>query len=334
MVPLRQPSHERFIITDDTGPGALRRTVSARAERAGATPAGKGRAELVATELATNLLRHAKPGGWVLMRPVPTRAIEFIAVDHGPGIADVTAAIEGKSPSPSGLGTGLAAVRRASSSFDAYSRPGHGTTVLAVVELTDEPPPPPRTWAGVSVGITEVCGDGWAVAALDDGVAVAVVDGLGHGRHASAAADAALATFDARPDDLDTYVARANEAMRSTRGGAATVCRMWPGKLRYVAVGNVSGRLFTAAAQRGLAFSNGTLGVQAAPPKATLVECEWPAGATLVLWTDGLTSRFDLANQPDLLRHDPAVVAATLHRDYSRERDDATVVVVRGLDQP
>jgi anti-sigma regulatory factor (Ser/Thr protein kinase) len=329
MVPLRQPSHERFIITDDTGPGALRRAVSIRADRAGATPAGKWRAELVATELATNLLRHAKPGGWVLMRPVPARAIELVAVDHGPGIADVAGAVEGKSPHPSGLGTGLAAVRRASSCFDVYSRPGHGTTVLSVVELTDGPPLPPRTWAGVSVAITDVCGDGWAVAELDDGLAVAVVDGLGHGRAASAAADAALATFGVCPDDVDAFVARANAAMRSTRGGAATVCRLWSDKLRYVAVGNVSGRLISASAQRGLVFSNGTLGVQSAPPKAMVTECAWPPGATLVLWTDGLSSRFDLANQPDLLRSDPAVVAASLHRDRTRERDDATVVVVR-----
>ena len=32
---------------------------------------GHGRAELVATELGTNLLRHAEPGGWLLVRPLP-----------------------------------------------------------------------------------------------------------------------------------------------------------------------------------------------------------------------------------------------------------------------
>ena len=52
----------------------------------------------------------------------------------------------------------------------------------------------------------------------------------------------------------------------------------------------------------------------------------------LILWTDGLASRLDLAVGAPLLAHDPAVVAATLHRDHTRQRDDATVVVVRNGD--
>jgi hypothetical protein len=50
------------------------------------------------------------------------------------------------------------------------------------------------------------------------------------------------------------------------------------------------------------------------------------------LWTDGLESR--LAVPGDLLAHDPAVIAATLHRDHTRHRDDATVVVVRPPGRP
>jgi hypothetical protein len=54
----------------------------------------------------------------------------------------------------------------------------------------------------------------------------------------------------------------------------------------------------------------------------------WPEGARLVLWTDGLTTRLDLTDDPDLLAHHPAVTAAVLHRQHARGRDDATVVVV------
>jgi anti-sigma regulatory factor (Ser/Thr protein kinase) len=338
MVALRQPGHQRFTISDEADPGALRRAVSAYADRAGASPKGRWRGELVATELATNLVRHAKPGGWVLMRPVPPGRIELIAVDQGPGIADVAAVLDGGSTPPhplgQGLGKGLAAVRRASCGFDVYSQPGRGTTVLAVVDLTDDEQPVTRSWAGVSIGIIEPCGDGWTVAELDDGLAVAVIDGLGHGRHASAATDAALVAFATRPDDVDGFVRRANEAMRGTRGGAAAVCRLWPerGLMKYTIVGNVSGRVVSAGPERGLVSSSGTLGLQVTPPKTAVLECAFPADAMLVLWTDGLTSRFDLATRPELRYSEPAVVAATLHRDHSRERDDATVVVVRARD--
>jgi hypothetical protein len=59
----------------------------------------------------------------------------------------------------------------------------------------------------------------------------------------------------------------------------------------------------------------------------------WIPGATLLLWTDGLSSR-DLDPGADLLRRDPAVVAATLHRDQGRDGDDATIVVVRHPQAP
>jgi hypothetical protein len=56
---------------------------------------------------------------------------------------------------------------------------------------------------------------------------------------------------------------------------------------------------------------------------------DWPAGAALVVHTDGLTSRWRLDSYPGVLRHDPALLAGVLFRDAARGRDDATVVVVR-----
>src|SRR5205814_1870820 len=101
----------------------------------------------------------------------------------------------------------LAVVRRAASQFELHTEQGVGTVVLAIVDLSgDQGASAPqardgrleaqrsdvRGWAGVSVGLGEANGDGWAVAELSDGLAVAVVDGLGHGPLASAAADPAM----------------------------------------------------------------------------------------------------------------------------------------------
>ena len=335
---LRQRGHDRFVIADEADIGALRRAVGRFAERLRpGSGNGRGLAELVAAELGTNLLRHAQPGGWVLARPVPPAGIELIAVDRGPGIAELPAAPPaGRTPGRPGLGSGLAAVRRAASSFDLHTEPGAGTAVAVVVDLDGAAARAPRSWAGISVGITEVCGDGWAVAELDDGLVVAVVDGLGHGPKASVAADAALAACAADPGDLVGFPGRANAAMRATRGGAVAVCRIHPdrGELHHVAIGNVNGRVVAGGEQRGLAFHSGTLGLSATPRRATPSSYPWPPGATLVLWTDGLGSRIDLSTMDDVLTHDPAVVAATLHRDHSRDRDDATVVVVRHPERP
>jgi len=321
-------------VNDEADVGAVRRVVARYADELGASDAGRGRAQLVATELATNLVRHAKPGGWLLARPVPPAGIELLAVDHGPGIADLAAALDGRTPEPSGLGRGLAGVRRACARFDVHTERERGSAVLALIDLGGSAPP--RSWGGVSVGVTEVCGDGWAVLEADGGLTVAVVDGLGHGRAASLASDAALDALAADPLDLAGFLVRANDAMRTTRGAAAAVCRLDParGELRYVVVGNVSGCVVTGTGEQRLTFTPGTLGISAAPPRGRVLGCPWPPGAALVLWTDGLASRLGLPAEPALLTHDPAVVAAALHRDHSRERDDATVVVVRNLDAP
>jgi anti-sigma regulatory factor (Ser/Thr protein kinase) len=332
---VRQRTHDRFAVADEADAGPVRRAVAGYADQIQAGSAGRGRAELVATELATNVARHGRPGGWVLARPLPPSGIELLAVDRGPGIRDVAAAVAGRTPDPGGLGCGLAAVRRASSYFDIYTSPGRGTVVLSVVDLSGGDPSgaAPRTWGGVSVAVAGVCGDGWAVVDRPDGPAVTVVDGLGHGPNASLAADAALAAFAADPTDLWGLLNRANEAMRGTRGGALTACRLCSEdrQLWYLSVGNVSGRIVAPGSDQGLVSVGGTLGAQANPPRARVRSGPWPPGATLVVWTDGLASRLVIPD--DLLTHDPAVIAATLHRDHARQRDDATVVVVRAPDR-
>jgi anti-sigma regulatory factor (Ser/Thr protein kinase) len=333
--PLRQASHLRFDVRDQADAGALRRQVCDQARRLGAASQGCARAQLVVTELATNLVQHTGAGGWILTRPLPPAGLELIAIDTGPGIADPAAAVTGLPRTPKGLGCGLASVRRAASHFDLYSQAGRGTVVLAVVDLAkrgDGPRQPERRWAGVSVGITEPCGDGWAVVSGDQGFTVAVADGLGHGAAASTAADAATAGVAAARGDPGSFVARANTAMLGTRGGAATVCQLRPGQgiLRYVAVGNVNGCVLAGPARHRLVTSSGTLGLRAAPPSAPVLTCPWPPSATLVVWTDGLHSQTACGGLvPGLLGHDPAVIAATLYRDHLRGGDDATVVVVR-----
>ncbi|SHM40198.1 SpoIIE family protein phosphatase [Cryptosporangium aurantiacum] len=335
---VRFPHHRRVEVGDDTAVGEARRIANRLASDLGADPVGVTRAELVATELATNLLRHADPGGWLLLRAARPSRVEILAVDRGPGIPDVATALAGHSPAPKGLGCGLASARRASCLLDVYSRAGSGTVVLALVDVADaEASADPRRCAGVSVGLFEACGDGWSVIELDDGrLAVAVVDGVGHGVAASVAADVVLDVFGEAPTDLATFSRRANEAARGTRGAVATVCVLDSGaeRLSCVAVGNVNGRVFAEATEKGLLTFSGGLGLTARPPSAKIQHPAWAAGATLVLWTDGLRSRLDLTGYPGLFEHDPAVVAAVLHRDHARGTDDATVVVAHDGGRP
>jgi serine/threonine protein phosphatase PrpC len=57
----------------------------------------------------------------------------------------------------------------------------------------------------------------------------------------------------------------------------------------------------------------------------------WTPSSMLVLASDGLSTRWNLAEQAGLLTRHPSLVAAVLHRDYARGLDDASVAVVKGM---
>ncbi|MFE6525428.1 SpoIIE family protein phosphatase [Streptomyces sp. NPDC057794] len=113
-------------------------------------------AALVATELATNLLKHAE-GGQVLIDVVDppvlrdgreeSRVVQIAAIDHGPGIRDVPAAVRDGFSTTRSLGAGLGTCRRLADDFGLHSTPGRGTVAVARVGST------PRTGA-VPAGTT------------------------------------------------------------------------------------------------------------------------------------------------------------------------------------
>jgi serine/threonine-protein kinase RsbT len=91
-------------------------------------------ATLIATaisEIARNMLTYAD-GGEVRIAPLdePSRAgVEVVAVDHGPGIADLPRAMEDGYSTGNGLGLGLPGARRLVDEFDIVAPVGVGTTV-------------------------------------------------------------------------------------------------------------------------------------------------------------------------------------------------------------
>jgi hypothetical protein len=113
-----------------------------------------------------------------------------------------------------------------------------------------------------------------------------------------------------------------------TRGGAAAIAH-YDGsrdRVRYTGIGNISGSLLTAESSRGLTSHPGIVGSQFR--STHIVDYPHAAGQLLVMHSDGLQSRWRLSDYPGLWRRHPAVIAALLHRDFCRGRDDVTVLVV------
>jgi hypothetical protein len=63
-------------------------------------------------------------------------------------------------------------------------------------------------------------------------------------------------------------------------------------------------------------------------------EYAWPPGALLVLHSDGLATQWRVDDRPGLAARDAALVAGVLYRDWTRGRDDVTVVVTRRAPSP
>jgi len=74
---------------DPSRVGEARRHAAQLAAECGLDEVDTGRLALVVTELGTNLVRHARHGRlWLSARPA-RREVEVLAVDDGPGIADI-----------------------------------------------------------------------------------------------------------------------------------------------------------------------------------------------------------------------------------------------------
>jgi serine/threonine-protein kinase RsbT len=84
-----------------------------------------------ASELARNTVVHGG-GGTVemdLLTEGPRRGVRLTFRDHGPGIADIEAAMRDGFTTGGGLGLGLGGARRLSNEFEIHSAPGDGTVV-------------------------------------------------------------------------------------------------------------------------------------------------------------------------------------------------------------
>src|SRR5207244_415220 len=122
-----------------------------------------GDAALIATELASNVVKHAGHGGVLLgaARDGDHRGVAIAAWDRGPGM-DVAACLRDGVSTARTRGAGLGAVARIASRFDAYAQRGGGTVATATV-LAASPAAPRFAIGGVCVpypGLT-VCGDAW-----------------------------------------------------------------------------------------------------------------------------------------------------------------------------
>jgi serine phosphatase RsbU (regulator of sigma subunit) len=177
-------------------------------------------------------------------------------------------------------------------------------------------------------------GDEYVIQPFPNGVLAGVVDGLGHGAAAAAAARPAIVTLQAYAHEpLIPLLQRCHAALLHTRGVAMTLASFdaLNGTLTWLGVGNVEGLLLRADKGAGpshetILLRGGVIGYQLPPLHATTVPIA--PDDLLILATDGIRSDFAL----QLNMTPPAQsIADHILAHSGRRTDDALVLVVRYL---
>lgn len=326
-----------FPVTESSQVSEGRRAILDLARRTEFSDTQAEKAALIATELGTNLIKHGKGGELFLYATChdpDLRALHLVAVDKGPGMANVRECLSDGYSTVGSRGTGLGAIRRVSDDFDLYSQAGHGTVVWARLWSSS---PPSKPGMMMDIGSVcrpkrgeEVCGDHWNVVNQHSRWQFLVADGLGHGPQASEASTRAAHIFEtAKNRGLPDLLQAIHAGLRSTRGAAVSIADIEVGRdlVRFAGVGNVAGEVLLSTGTRSMVSLNGTAGAEMR--KVTEFTYPWSNEAVLTMHSDGLSSRWNIDQYPGLLNRSPTVIAGVLYRDHDRGYDDVTVVVAK-----
>jgi hypothetical protein len=189
-------------------------------------------------------------------------------------------------------------------------------------------------WGSAGSALASESGDLHVVVPFHGGALVALIDGLGHGPHAAAAARTAAPVLEAAPSQsVLILVQRCHEALRRTRGVVMSLAsfRTVGSSVTWLGIGNIDGVLIHGNGSRGEVINvrSGVVGFQLPTLRASTVSVT--PGDTLIMVTDGIRHGFmdGLA-----LASSPQELAESILARFSKRTDDAHVVVARYLGGP
>jgi serine phosphatase RsbU (regulator of sigma subunit) len=174
-----------------------------------------------------------------------------------------------------------------------------------------------------------VSGDAWQVDWDGPACRIAVIDGLGHGPMAAAAAMQATGALAADPTmDPVEAIRSCHDALTGTRGAAMLVVRIDvpAGLLTLAGVGNVEARLWQESRGTRLMTDRGIVGsvMPRMRPIDLVVDGDW----FLLIYTDGVSGRFGLEELFDAGIEAKDFPDEVLAR-WGRATDDATVLMAQ-----
>ncbi len=292
---------------------------------------------LVASELASNLIKHAGGGTLTFIPLAGPTGIEIESLDSGPGIPDLERFIADGISTVGSLGYGLGTVNRLMDDLEATTPPS-GRGLRLVVRRWIRPNTVPVRPFPLTFGVATrpypgmaVNGDAFVLKRWEEKALVGIIDGLGHGPRAHEAAETARQYVETHFDQpLDALFRGTAIACSATRGVVMALARFdsAASTLTFGSVGNIEVRVFGSPDPISLMVRRGVIGLNAPPPIVT--EHPWHSSNVMVLHSDGLRTHWRWEDFPELAGQPADKAAQRLLQALARDQDDATVIVVRG----
>ena len=318
----------------------IKREIHMEATRAGFSEKKIAQIDLIVSEMTSNLVKHAG-GGEVLYRCIESekgnQVFEILCIDNGPGMEDPRRMRKDGTSTTGTLGHGLGAIERLSTFSQVYSVPRWGTIVYSKVKMKEKELAPDRTpdvdirALCVNKPREVVCGDGYRIKRTVADVRIFFGDGLGHGQAAKAAVDAAGDFFmSTHENDPVEILRKMHEKVRRTRGLVGTVAIMNRANAEWniCGIGNITVRLYNGLQFKNYVSFNGTIGLNI---PTSLKNSTFPLEKNqhLIMYSDGIRSRWNLSQYPSIFKYDNTILAAALYRDNFRGVDDASILVAK-----
>lgn len=338
---LRVTEFSSIVPEGEAWAGEIRRRMVRLAESIGFPKEKLSNVGIVAAEMASNLEKYRTVSAMIRYGVTQSdsgeKGVLIVSEDRGPGIPHLDRALQDHYSTAGTLGGGLGAIRRLSDDFAIYSeiaRPGGGSVGTVVVS---------RIWGQLPASTSPFnCealtrpkpgeidnGDGVSFWQSGDRLQVAAIDGLGHGLGAKKARQVAQEQLEgsgALP--LNVLLDRLHTALQKTQGAVVGILRidLKEGCAHYAGVGNIDCRLFGARPAKPISM-NGSLGVVS--PRFREESFPIEKGDFFLLSSDGISTKWDPVDYANSAAASPLLLGSLLLRDYSRPKDDATVVIGR-----
>jgi len=319
------------------------------------------------SELARNILKYAGTGEILIKKIEEDRrsGLEVTARDQGPGIVDIETALQDHYSSSGTLGLGLPGIKRMMDEFEIESEVGRGTKVTCrkwkttvtrrvssrLMQAVSRQARGSTTSQGSGKLLKAtlendlkgldcayyvrpcrgefVSGDAVVLDQREGLVLLGIIDALGHGSEANKVALRAKSFVrNSWTSDVVSTISGLHEGLKGTIGAAAgiAVLETETGMMSHVAVGNTVCRVIGSRAGRCL-VTPGTLGSRIRSPQVSQVRLG--DGDMVLLYTDGVSDRFELEDYPQIKLSSASEVARTIVERFGRKHDDSSCVVMR-----